>query len=90
MSNVIFCDWLCSAVVTNNAETLKSALTDITEKWYMESRIKKIDRHKCEMKMMGTVREVKLMLEVVEKTSGNFWCVIFFLTLKAVYRYSNI
>ena len=38
----------------------------------MESRIKKIDRHKreavVEMKVMGSVREIRLMLEVIEKT----------------------
>ena len=41
----------------------------------MEKRIKKIDRHKreavVEMEMMGGVREVRLMLEVVEKTRGT-------------------
>jgi transcriptional antiterminator NusG len=41
----------------------------------MESRIKKIDRHKreavVEMEMMGTVREVRVMLEVIEKTNKN-------------------
>jgi transcriptional antiterminator NusG len=41
----------------------------------MESRIKKINRHNreavVEMKMMGAVREVSLMLEIVEKTDGN-------------------
>ena len=38
----------------------------------MESRIKRINRHKreavLEMEMMGAMREVKLMLEVIEKT----------------------
>jgi len=38
----------------------------------MESRIKKINRHKreavVEMEVMGSVREVRVMLEVVEKT----------------------
>ena len=38
----------------------------------MESRIKKINRHKreavVEMEMMGGVREVRVMLEVVERT----------------------
>jgi transcriptional antiterminator NusG len=41
----------------------------------MESRIKKIDRHKREavvvMEMMGAVREVRVMLEVIEKTNKN-------------------
>jgi transcriptional antiterminator NusG len=40
-----------------------------------ESQIKKINRHKreavVEMKIMGAVREVSLMLEVVEKTSKD-------------------
>jgi transcriptional antiterminator NusG len=41
----------------------------------MESRIKKINRHRqiaiIELDMMGAAREVKLMLEVVEKKYGN-------------------
>jgi transcriptional antiterminator NusG len=41
----------------------------------LESLIKKINRHKreaiVEMEMMGDVRRVKLMLEVVEKIGGN-------------------
>jgi transcriptional antiterminator NusG len=41
----------------------------------MESWIKKINRHKrkavVEIEIMGNVREVKLMLEVVEKMGGN-------------------
>jgi len=41
----------------------------------MESRIKKINRHKreaiVEMGMMGAVREVRVMLEVVEKCGGK-------------------
>ena len=41
----------------------------------MESRIKKIDRHRreavVEVEVMGAVRELKVMLEVVEKTGRN-------------------
>ena len=37
----------------------------------LESKIKKIDRHKCEatveIEMMGTTRELKLYLEIIEK-----------------------
>jgi transcriptional antiterminator NusG len=41
----------------------------------MENRIKRINRHKreavVEIEVMGAVREVRVMLEVVEKTSGS-------------------
>jgi transcriptional antiterminator NusG len=41
----------------------------------LESLIKKVNRHKreaiVEMEMMGDVRRVKLMLEVVEKMKEN-------------------
>jgi transcriptional antiterminator NusG len=42
----------------------------------MESRIKKIDRHKreavVEMEVMGAARDVRVMLEVVEKARAVF------------------